>query len=204
MSSPKGSRLLVLLAVFFLMAILPMTSAAIESLGTFEHNECINLIQTCSDCTYNNITSVIYPDSTQALGQVIMTQTGTVYNYSFCNTTILGTYLVNGIGDSSGDTDWNYDFEVTPTGETANEYPTILYLLILCAIIMFLGIHWEVYPLTLLGGLASLPISLNIINNGINNVSNQMTTIFGIISLGIAAFVTAVAGIKFIQYTYND
>ena len=109
-----------ILLTFILMAFLiSFASAEIQTLGTFKLGDDINLIQTCDNCTFNNITSVLYPNSTQTIGEFAMTKTGTIYNFTLSsgNITSLGTYIVNGFGDLDGiDTVWNYNFEITPSG----------------------------------------------------------------------------------------
>jgi hypothetical protein len=118
----KTKRLLIdsLLLIAVLICItLPMASASVADFGTFKKGECVILLQTCADCTYNTITSVNYPNSTVAMGITPMTKVNTVYNATFCNTEELGEYIVNGFGDLGGtDTIWNYKFEVTDNGKT--------------------------------------------------------------------------------------
>jgi len=88
-----------------------------STLGAYKQNECVKLIQTCGNCSYVNISSVNYPNSTQILGQVKMTKIGTLYNYTFCNTTTIGAYIVNGFGDDDGIiTPFNYDFKINAIG----------------------------------------------------------------------------------------
>lgn len=92
----------------------------VQTLGTFKAGDCIQLKQICSSCTNVTITSVSYPNSTIALGTVIMTPSGNEYVYNFCNTSALGRYIVNGAGDPGGQTQvWAYDFFVTTTGNNA-------------------------------------------------------------------------------------
>ena len=111
----KNQYLLFAIALIFLFAI-PMATA--ETLGTFKQNGCVNLIQTCSNCTYSNITSVVYPNSSIALSDKTMTKTGTYFNYTFCNTSSNGIYIVTGVGDPDGTAEaWNYDFEITNDGK---------------------------------------------------------------------------------------
>ena len=98
---------------------MPLISSSVETFGTFKQNECVELIQSCSNCTYNNITSIVYPNSSKAIsGEYAMTKSGTEYNFTFCNTSAVGRYIVNGHGDLGGnDYVWAYDFEITPTGK---------------------------------------------------------------------------------------
>lgn len=108
--------IIALLLTFALM--MPMVSAVTGNLGTFKMGECVQLLQTCADCTYNTITSVTFPDSTQALGLTSMEKNGLVYNYTFCDTNYTGVYTINGFGDLGGtDTIWNYQMEITNTGK---------------------------------------------------------------------------------------
>ena len=108
--------LLTLVLVSFLISF---ASAEIQTLGTFKLGEDINLIQTCANCTFNNITSILSPNSTEIIGTFQMTKVGSVYNFTLNsgNTTQLGEYIINGIGDLDGvNTIWNYNLFVTPSG----------------------------------------------------------------------------------------
>ena len=102
-----------------LILVLPMVLAEQNSLGIFKQNNCIELKQICN-CSYVNVSSVTYPDSSQALSMVSMTKLGTEFNYTFCNTSQLGTYLVTGFGDDNGEnTIFVYDFDITGNGKPA-------------------------------------------------------------------------------------
>jgi hypothetical protein len=116
----------------FLMIIMPLSSASVSTLGIFKQGECINLIQTCSSCTYNNITSILSPNSTIIPIDSSMIQSRTTFDYVFCNTTESGTYQVNGIGDLNGvDTIWNYNFVVTSTGKQFVQSDVLVYIFFL-------------------------------------------------------------------------
>jgi hypothetical protein len=71
------NKLLVLVLVM-LIAILPIISA--ESLGNFKNGECVNLIQTCSNCTYANITTISYPNTSLSVADISMQKDGTFYH----------------------------------------------------------------------------------------------------------------------------
>lgn len=110
----------IILLIMCLILLTGLVNSGKESLGTFEQGEDIELLQICADCTFNNITSVTYPDSTIAIQDKLMTKIGTEFNHTLNSTYTneLGTYLVNGIGDIEGTNEiWVYTFEVTPNGE---------------------------------------------------------------------------------------
>jgi len=115
----------ILLTLILGVFLISFASAEIQTLGTFPVNEEINLIQICSNCTFNNITYIFLPDSTLINFNIQMTKDGTFYNYTLNsgNVTQLGEYIINGIGDLDGvDTDWNYNLFVTTSGaERINE-----------------------------------------------------------------------------------
>ena len=120
-----------------------------QSLGVFKNNICVNLIQTCSNCTYNNVSAITSPYSYILLGESKMTKSGTIYNYSFCDTSAIGTYIVNGHGDLNGiDTVWNYDFKVTNSGKLADNAPSsavMFFILVITGVLFYLGISNKVH-----------------------------------------------------------
>lgn len=126
--------LLALTLAFFLISF---AYAEQQSLGTFKRGDCVNLIQTCANCSYVNISSVTYPNSTRAVGQVSMDASGTVYNYTTCKNNATGKYIVNGYGDPDGILEvWVYDYYVTENGQEAPEGITKIFFIILFLIII--------------------------------------------------------------------
>jgi len=104
-----------IVGIFLILLVIPILSAT--TIGTAKRGECINLYQICENCTSNNISTILYPNTTVAVSNVNMTRDDTYYNYTFCETGILGQYIVNGYGDLDGQkTSWVYNFEVTGTG----------------------------------------------------------------------------------------
>lgn len=86
-----------------------------ELFGTFRQNSDINLVQN-SNASSCNITSVLYPDSTFVIQDIVMTQRGTEFNYTLSSaySSELGGYTIN--GDCDGEV-WTYKIRITPTGE---------------------------------------------------------------------------------------
>lgn len=116
------NKILMLLFVFFFLSLV---TPAQSSLGIFKKNECIDLTQTCETCTYNNITSITYPNGTKYIfsPEQNMTHAGTEYTFKTCDFSgQLGDYKVNGHGDLDGvDTIWNYEYKVTASGHEITE-----------------------------------------------------------------------------------
>jgi hypothetical protein len=127
----------VIFGLLFLFLI-PLISAT-TTLGTYKLNECVELRQTCASCSYVNFTRVSYPNSTIALGNVQASQSGSLFTYQFCNTSALGVYIVDGIGDVDGtDTIFVYDFEVTLSGNKSPEgIVIVIFSIIFIAMVVF-------------------------------------------------------------------
>lgn len=125
-------RILYLLSLAIIINLVLVSG--IESLGTFQKDKCVELLQTCSNCTYVNISSLTYPNSSLTLRNVAMSKTGTQYNYTFCTPTLAGQYIVNGFGDADGVTTiFAYDFIVTYTGTEYTTSQAILHLVFIIA-----------------------------------------------------------------------
>jgi hypothetical protein len=132
----------------FLIVMAMMASfvlGGIENIGTKKQNFCINLPQTCSICTYNNISLVTNPDGTFALaGDYAMTKNGTRgYYYYFCDTDQIGEYTVAGYSDNPTYPTWSYVFDVTPSGNELT-MPVSMTLILIIAIIIISGIFFLV------------------------------------------------------------
>jgi magnesium-transporting ATPase (P-type) len=176
-------RKLILLLMLTIL-IIPFIYAESDNLGTFKINDCINLKQTCSNCSYVNITSVVYPNSTQVIGEVRMTKLGTEYNYTFCLSSLIGKYTVNGKGDPDGVTEiFVYDFEVTSSGyELSNSQTWVIFFVIgiifVAALLFFIfGIRVE-HPATKIFCLSVTVILIVFLIGYIFNVSKTFLTEF--------------------------
>lgn len=125
-------KLFIICALAFLL-VLPMASSAFTTLGSFETGINVTIRQLCASCTYNNITSITYPNGSLAQDEVAMNADGSEYTFGFDDTDIEGEYTINGIGDIGGtDTVWAYTFDITGTGNPVNDnYPFTLGVIIL-------------------------------------------------------------------------
>lgn len=128
--------LLLIIAGIFLISLV---SAVQQTLGTFKQSDCIQLIQSHGNTSYNNI-SFVYQTNNATLYNISdeMTKVGTFYNYTFCNTSLVGEYIVNGFGDPDGEkTVWIYNFWVTPTGRILETSDSVTYIILTLASLFF-------------------------------------------------------------------
>ena len=182
--------------LILLVALLPMMSASIENLGTFKQGSCVNLLQTCADCTYNNISSVVQPDGIKGLSVLTaMTKAGTEYTQEFCNTTKPGTYSVNGYGDIGGVlTSWNYNFEVTPTGSENNTNFFIMMILVATGLVL-LGFVFTNYIFAFFGGLCFLIVGIYSMIYGYGDVTNLYSRMISVVLIGLGALITMLSAL---------
>lgn len=126
--------------LILLLFVLSFISLASASPGVYKQGDDINLIQICADCSFVNITSVIYPNGSIIVSDVEMTKTGSRFNYTLISnyTDTLGTYKVNGVGNPSGTNEvWAYDIIITYTGNVLSSQSATFYL-VLFGVVIFL------------------------------------------------------------------
>jgi hypothetical protein len=118
-----------LLFILLLFIFIPLSSAVFE-LPAVKKNTCAELVQTCANCTFVNVTSVKLPNQTILSFNRAMSQNSNVYNYTFCNTTLIGNYIYDTIGNPDGTlTTASVLFEVTETGDVISTAQSIIYLI---------------------------------------------------------------------------
>ena len=116
-----GRRLGVILLMSFLL--IAMVSAVETDIGTKKLDDCIDLIQTCADCSYVNFTSYTMPNGTRIVWEVPAIKDGVSFTYNNCSlANYTGTYIIDGHGDVGGtDTVFSYTYKVTTTGNPTPE-----------------------------------------------------------------------------------
>jgi hypothetical protein len=95
--------------------------------------------------TAANVTSIQYPNRTFTYLRAPMTnQGGGYFNYTFCDTSQVGEYIVNGIGNPNGlNTAFTYDFEVNSLGIEYSTAQSITYFFLFAlALFFFLFTCW--------------------------------------------------------------
>ena len=197
------------LLIFSLCIIMIMSIgmvSAISSLSPVKQNECITLPQTEFNSNLQTIKAIAYPNKTIVLQDVNMTKNGFDYYYTFCNTTELGVYTVNGCSDISC---WGYPFSVTPSGDSDLSNTSLSFVLILIIFsVMFMVIGYSIdndkwllktvlYITALLIMILNIALGLQLSQSA--NISSLMTTA---LIVGTSAFAILIV-YMFIIYLIN-
>ena len=179
----KINKILILLIAINLIGIINVSAT--------KTNEPINLIQTCNNCTYCNITKILNPSQMIILSNLEMTQDGTSFNYTLNSsyTNQIGEYswwyyCGNSVESSTG----RLTFNVNPTGYSGN--------LILFYIIMFvfpwglflLGLYKRDMTIAIFGTIGFYLVALYILIYGINGTKDMLSNGLGLIHLGVAFY----------------
>jgi len=135
----KKQYVTLLISLVFTLFLIQTASAL---LGTYQKEADVDLIQTCNNCTYCNLTSIKYPNGTNILTNIEMIKDGTYFNYLLNggNITTVGTYTYYyDCGNTAESKTGGINFEVTITGDETPEGTS--YILAGIFIIIF-GIGW--------------------------------------------------------------
>ena len=187
--------------ILFLVGLLSITvvSAEIENLGTFKQYDCIELFQSCSNCSFSNLTSVTYPNGTKDPINILMTKSGLEYNYTYCKTTTLGDYIINGFSDADGEnTVWAYNMSISPSGTNNLSF----YIIILCisGVVIIFGFFIKDAWITILGTFGLYFVGLYTLINGIAGIRNTTYTMaISIILLGLAGYISINSALEVIE-----
>ena len=123
------NKVYVMISLLFILGIYS-ASAEVQNLGTFKQYSCVQIVQSCSNCSYVNLTSILLPNGVVSNINQKMTKNGFIYNYTYCSTSQLGQYIPTTCGDvDSIDTCVSYNFEITTTGKLGSN-TVIIFLLI--------------------------------------------------------------------------
>lgn len=118
----KKKRMIILGIFLILIPFISASSFYFNfEIVTIKQNTCFNFPTSCDNCTYMNIT-FLFPNGTIAIDNQEMTNLTSdyYYNYSFCNTSTLGTYIAIINYDEDGKYYSDFDFfKVTPSGREA-------------------------------------------------------------------------------------
>ena len=169
---------ILLIGIVFLV-LLAMPIYAEQNLGTFKKGNCINLMQICDNCTYVNFTSVMYPDGTFEILNLNATKQGTMFNHSFCNTSYIGTYIINSEGDLGGIvTSGSFKLYISSSGIERTDNP--------------IGIIVPIFSLLINGIILLFAFKKNIIKNEfVNFILKRSLMVFGMFLLVLNSAIIA-------------
>jgi hypothetical protein len=220
----RNRNVFILVGLLLFTAILPLSSA--ESLGTFERNTDIELIQTCNNCTYCNLTSIKFPNGSDILTNVVMTQSTTLFSFDLSggNTSFIGTYkYCYDCGNAVERVAGCIDFYVTPSGQESisSGQGIVLFGTLICMIIIgifflilgfkfgtpgakmvFLGIASLVFIISILFSMVIIDQNLGGFSNLVESYATfwmVMKVIIGIVMLGLVLY-SGLVGIRLWQF----
>lgn len=187
------------LILFFAFIGMANAEIVVQTLGTIKSGDQVRLVQVCTNSTYSNITSVLYPNSTNVTGEISMNKIGNEYNYIFTKTQPLGRYIVNTHCNENGvDTLAPYDFKVTATGSEYGLY--ILIILLLAGVVaLSLGLYERNAYWGFAAGSLLLISGIFLIINGIDIERNDWTRMAGFTVLGFALMIIFAAMYEMFQ-----
>jgi len=183
--------------ILILMISLIGIASAETSWGTYKQGDCINL-SIVSDATTCTISSLKYPDSTNIISSITMTNLGNgEFTYNLCDTNNLGVYTAKGLCDT---TPWSNDFEVTPSGNSgSSNIAFIIFVIIIIYGIGFFGFFGKNMTLSILGGLAMLGLGVYMINQGIIIYRDDITLILSWTTIGVGAVFALVPIVEWLE-----
>ena len=181
-----------LLAILFIVCFLgSLSSVSATNIGTFKLGTNAELTNYCAvgTCTYMNISSVKFPDSSMTYLNKAMTKNGNNYNYTFNGTTTIGDYTFVTCGNPDGVVYCDSDtFTVTPNGFVNSPLFYIIFLLVAIGLIV-LGYSVQDYWLIILGGFVLFLFGLYVLLYGIAGMKDTAYTWgIGIVVIMVGAY----------------
>lgn len=161
------------------------------------------LYQTCNNCTFCNITSVINENGDVLLSNVEFDQDGTYYSFVLGagNTTTLGKYsYFYNCGNTEDSQTGKIDFKVTPSGRDGNENIALfIILIVIIYAVTLLSFFGRNIPLSILTGMLLTFFGVYIINNGVVIYRDNLTNYFGYVTIAIGAMIAIISAITLID-----
>jgi len=190
--------------LFIVIMALPIVIATQEVNNPFKQNTCVQLVQSCDNCTYVNFTSVSFPDGKFTILNIAGEKHSTDFNMSFCNTSQIGTYIIRTAGDLNGvPTNGNFNIYINPSGSTFNnviyEYLFFVLITLIFYTLLYFGYIKQDLTITMIVAFGVLLLGVYISQYGIANLNNGYTQAFSIINIGIGAYILIRGGISFIE-----
>jgi hypothetical protein len=113
----------------------------INATDLVKQNNCISINKICDNCTYMNLSSYTNPNGTIYFINTGMTENiKSIFNYTFCNTSMLGIYDIKYCGNPDGlFLCNNYNIKVTNTGYDT-ELPQVFIIFFIIGIILIIAL----------------------------------------------------------------
>ncbi len=191
------------LLVFAVLLVSLAAASTSTTWGTHKQNSCVNIVSICplGGCNETNITKITSPSSSILVSDAQATHNENTWNYSFCNTSELGTYNVYGLSSNGTKTIYFVgDFEVTPSG-FINTLGLYLIFLIVFGGIVVLGFSIKEVWFVVIGGLGFIMLGIYSINYGVVGFRDMfMTWGLGLFEIAVGAILSIGAGIQKMKY----
>ena len=189
----------ILIICFSLLLILFFSNVQAVKISPIKQGKTARLVQVCDNCTFVNITTIQYPDSTLLSVNKAMTKNGANYNYSFTGTGSIGDYSYTTCGNPDGVfTCETANFLVSASGFDGMLGLSIVIMFLTYAI-AFIGFFGKNEWVTILGGLAMITLGLFTLNNGIDIFRNTMTEAISFTTIGLGAFFSIFTAIEVVN-----
>jgi len=163
----------------------------------------IELIQKCDSCTFNNVTSITYPNGSNIIINEFMTKDGIEYNYTLPDNTQLGKLIYSTVGDKDGASPPKQQtlcINITPSGKSGAEN-IIFFVLVLGLLytLTFIFFFKRIPSFTTLSGMTLGFFGLYMIRNGIIIYRDALTNYVSYITMFIGFGLGLWALIEWIQ-----
>jgi len=132
------------LGIVCAISLVLMIGLVSANLGSFKQNECVQIVTVLNSSSVNisGITSPT-PNPEIIVTNVVMTKNGNFFNYSFCNTSKLGTYTY-GYTDSIGNV-YSNSFDITGNGNPRATSGVIVLFAIIFLLLLLFGAYLILY-----------------------------------------------------------
>lgn len=187
----------ILLSPFIFLFLINFISADID-FGRGRQGDCVLISYAFQNSTYSNISSILVEGNSSYIldTETAMNKSGTRYNYTLCETNVLGYYQIIGHNDRDGnDTVWVGKLQITPSGESGNLLGLFILIFAIAWGISLLGLGIKSEWLTIFGGMAMMILGIYTFNNGIDIYRSWITDAFSLFTAGFGLILTA-AGIE--------
>lgn len=161
-------RRLIFVGIYLVMVVFFM-SIANANLGTFKQNDAVS-IRVLANCSSVNLTEVNDGTTTYVINSVMTNLGGQTFNYTFSNTSKIGTYTYswNNPCVDCASSDCGNSFEITSTGDTSVDSQTgvIIAQGIFIALLVGLGFSFSKEKWKLRGFFFTLALMVGVIMIG--------------------------------------